>query len=76
MQVWAELLRSSPPVAVCLALLFFGSGMIDRASVVPGGVQVWLSYVGPIMMLAGGIGLILILPRTIYQMYKVKIPSA
>ena len=70
MQVWAELLRSSPPAAVCLALLFFGSLMIDKTSVVPGGLQDWVSYVGPIMMLAGGIGLILILPHTIYRMYK------
>ncbi len=76
MQVWADLLRSSPPMAICLALLFFGSEMIDKASVVPVGLQVWLSYAGPTMMLVGGIGLILTLPHTIYRLYKANVPSA
>ena len=76
MQAWGVLLRSFPAAAICFALLYFGLWMIDRASVVPIGVQAGMAYVGPIMMLVGGIGLIVILPRTIYELYTKKITSA
>jgi hypothetical protein len=50
--------------------------MIDKAGEVPTGVQVWMTYTGPIMMVVGGIGLILILPHTIYRQFKGKTTSA
>lgn len=75
MQAWGVLLRSFPAATICFALLFFGSGMVDKVSVVPVGLQGWLAYVGTIMMLFGGIGLIIILPRTIYQLYQENVTS-
>ena len=70
MKYWGEILRSAPAPAICLALLFFGSGMIDKAGMVPAEMQVWLTYTGAIMMVVGGIGLILILPVMIYRLFK------
>ena len=76
MKVWEALLRSFPAAAICLALLYFGSWMIERVSLFPVGVQTLVPYVGSIMMVVGGIGLIPILPYTIYRLYTKKITSA
>ncbi len=75
-EAWGVLVRNFPALAICVALLFFGSGMIDKADAVPVELQVWWNYGWPIMMLVGGFGLILILPHTIYRLYKAKVPSA
>lgn len=72
MRDWGDLLRDFPEALICAALLYFGSGMLDRASDVPIGLQIWLAYFGPIMMLVGGIGLILILLYTFYRLYRGK----
>ncbi len=76
MEVWRDLLRGFPEAVICIALLFFGSGMIDKADEVPLELQAGLAYAGPIMMLVGGIGLIVILPHAIYRLYKGKVRSA
>ena len=70
MQAWEAVLRYSPAIAICAALLYFGSWMIERVSLFPVGVQTLMPYVGSIMMMVGGIGLILILPHAIYRWYK------
>ena len=75
MQVWVDLLRSSPPLAVSLALLFFGNGMAEKVGKVPVVLQDWFTYLGPVMMIVGGIGLVLILPHTVFRLYKNKATS-
>ena len=72
MKVWAELLRSSPPVAISFGLLFFGKWMIENPSKIPVDLQDWFNYVGPIFMIIGGIGLVVILPHMVIQSYKSK----
>jgi len=72
MQHWLELLRSFPAAAICLALLSFGSGMLDKGDVVPADLRVSMAYAGASMMLAGGVGLIVILPHTIYRLFVSK----
>ena len=67
-----ELVSKSTALAACLVLLFFGNGMIEKVSKVPVGLQDLFSYVGSIMMVVGGIGLVLILPHMIYRQYKNK----
>ena len=76
MQAWGAFLRYFPPATICAALLYFGSWMIDKASAVPVGVQTGMAFVGSIMMMVGGIGLVLILPHAIYRWYTKKITSA
>lgn len=67
---WGDLIRGFPEAAICIALLYFGLGVADKVSMAPVGLQVWLAYTMSFMMLVGGIGLILILLRTIYRLYR------
>ena len=76
MKDYADLVRISPPVAGCVFLLYFGPGLMDRASSAPEKLRDLMIYVGPSMMVIGGIGLIVVVLHTIFRLFRPKAESS
>ena len=75
MKDYADLVRNSPTLAGCVFLLFFGPGLMDRASSAPEQLRDLMIYVGPSMMVFGGISLIVVVAHMIFRLlYKPKAP--